>query len=55
MPLPMLEVWGRLAYILGWVLLICAFGRLTFRVEGRWSLGWERQTWDARGFLQHLR
>jgi PAS domain S-box-containing protein len=51
MPLPMLEVWGRLAYILGWVLLVCAFGRLTFRVEGRWSLGWERQTWDAQAFF----
>jgi two-component system, sensor histidine kinase and response regulator len=47
-PLSLLEVWGRFGYLLGFVLMVCAFGGLTFRPGGRWGLGRERQTWDAK-------
>ena len=49
-PLPLLEVWGRLGYWLGFVLMLLAFGRFTLRPGGRWGLGRERQTWNARAF-----
>ena len=48
MPLPLLEVWGRVGYLLGFFLMVCAFGGITFRPAGRWGLGRERQTWDAK-------
>jgi two-component system, sensor histidine kinase and response regulator len=48
MPLPLLEVWGRFGYLLGFVLMVCAFGGFTFRPAGRWGLGRERQAWDAK-------
>jgi two-component system, sensor histidine kinase and response regulator len=47
-PLPLLEVWGRFGYLLGFFLMVCAFGGFTFRPAGSWGLGRERQTWDAR-------
>ena len=50
-PLPVLEVWGRFAYLVGFGLAICAFGRFTFRIGNRWGLGRERQRWDERAFL----
>jgi PAS domain S-box-containing protein len=50
-PLPVLEVWGRFAYLVGLGLAICAFGRFTFRIGSRWGLGRERQTWDERALL----
>jgi PAS domain S-box-containing protein len=50
-PLPVLEVWGRFAYLVGAGLAICAFGRFTFRVGGYWGFGRERQTWNERAFL----
>jgi signal transduction histidine kinase/CheY-like chemotaxis protein len=50
-PLPLLEVWSRFGYIVGFVLAVCAFGRFTFRIGGRWGFGRERQTWDAKAFL----
>ena len=50
-PLPMLEVWGRFAYIVGLVLAICAFGGFTFRIGEQWGFGRARQTWDAKAFL----
>jgi two-component system sensor histidine kinase/response regulator len=48
MPLPFLEIWGRFGYLLGFILMLCAFGGITFRPAGRWGLGRERQTWDAK-------
>lgn len=42
-PLPLLEVWGRLAYILGFGLMLVAYGGLTFTVGDRWALGRQRQ------------
>jgi PAS domain S-box-containing protein len=51
LPLPMLEVWGRLATLVGYGLAIVAFGGLTFRPGGRWGLGRERQAWDAKAVL----
>jgi two-component system, sensor histidine kinase and response regulator len=51
LPLPLLEVWGRFSYLVGFVLAICAFGGFTFRTRGRWGFGRERQTWDTRAFL----
>ena len=50
-PLPLLEVWGRFAYIVGFFLAVCAFGGFTFRIGDRWGFGRTRQTWDAKSFL----
>ena len=50
-PLPLLEVWSRFSYIVGFVLALCAFGGVIFRVGGQWGLGWQRQTWNAKAFL----
>jgi len=49
-PLPLLEVWGRLGYCLGFGLMLLAFGRFTLQPGGRWRLGRERQTWNTRAF-----
>jgi two-component system, sensor histidine kinase and response regulator len=48
MPLPLLEVWGRFGYLIGFFLMVCAFGGFTFRPAGHWGLGRQRQTWDAK-------
>ncbi|MBT3256421.1 MAG: PAS domain-containing protein [Deltaproteobacteria bacterium] len=53
-PLPLLEIWGRFGYILGFILMICAFGRITFRPGGRWGVGLERQTWDSKAIQSML-
>ena len=50
-PLPLLEVWGRFAYVVGFVLAICAFGGFTFRIGERWGFGRSRQTWNEKAFL----
>jgi PAS domain S-box-containing protein len=50
-PLPLLEVWGRFAYIVGLLLAICAFGGFTFRIGEHWGFGRSRQTWNAKAFL----
>src|SRR5215475_8826514 len=50
-PLSVLEVWGRFAYIVGFFLAVCAFGGFTFRIGEHWGFGRERQTWDAKAFL----
>ncbi|MFT3803902.1 MAG: ATP-binding protein [Burkholderiaceae bacterium] len=49
-PLPLLEVWGRLGYWLGLVLMLLAFGKFTLRPGGHWGLGRERQAWNVRAF-----
>jgi signal transduction histidine kinase/CheY-like chemotaxis protein len=48
LPGPFLEVWGRLAYLFGAALALCAFGGFTFRVGSGWRFGRQRQSWDAR-------
>jgi len=50
-PLPLLEVWSRFSYIVGFALAVCAFGGFTFRIGDRWAFGRQRQTWDAKAFL----
>src|SRR5262245_46443220 len=50
-PLPLLEVWGRFAYIVGLFLAVCAFGGFTFRIGERWGFGRARQTWNLKAFL----
>src|SRR5262245_51394980 len=50
-PLPLLEVWGRFAYIVGLFLAVCAFGGFTFRIGEHWGFGRARQTWNAKAFL----
>src|SRR6476646_1992617 len=50
-PLPMLEVWGRFAYVVGLILAVCAFGGFTFRIGEHWGFGRARQTWDGKAFL----
>ncbi len=46
--LPLLEVWGRFSYLLGFALMIFAFGGFTFRQGNHWKLGREKQTWDSK-------
>jgi|SRR5688572_6432388 len=50
-PLPLLEVWGRLGYFIGLVLAVFAYGGFTLWVGERWGFGRQRQTWDAKAFL----
>lgn len=50
-PLPLLEVWGRFGYILGLFLTAFAYGRFTFRSQGKWSLTRIPQVWDAKALL----
>ena len=50
-PLPLLEVWGRFAYIVGLLLAVCAFGGFTFRIGDHWGFGRARHGWDAKAFL----
>ncbi len=50
-PLPVLEVWGRFGAIVGTLLMVCAFGGLTFRPAGHWGLGRELQSWDVKALL----
>ena len=51
LPPALLEVWGRLAYILGLLLALCAYGGFTFRPRGQWGLGRIRQSWDGRALM----
>jgi two-component system sensor histidine kinase/response regulator len=51
LPLPLLEVWGRLAYAICALLAILAFGGFTLRPGGRWGLGREWQAWDSKAIL----
>jgi PAS domain S-box-containing protein len=50
-PLALLEVWGRFAYVVGVFLAVCAFGGFTFRIGERWGFGRARQTWNEKAFL----
>lgn len=47
-PLELVHVWGRFAYLVGFAVCIFAYSGFTFRVGQRWALGRERQAWDAR-------
>jgi signal transduction histidine kinase/DNA-binding NarL/FixJ family response regulator len=50
-PFQLMEVWGRFAYMLGFGLMIAAYGGFTFRPAGRWGVGRESQAWDSKAFL----
>ncbi|HEY1362161.1 MAG TPA: PAS domain S-box protein [Xanthobacteraceae bacterium] len=50
-PLPLLEVWGRFAYIVGLFLAFCAFGGFIFRIGEHWGFGRARQAWNVKAFL----
>lgn len=50
-PLPLLEIWGSFGYIIGIVLMVSAFGGFTFRPNGKWGLGREKQAWDIQALL----
>jgi two-component system, sensor histidine kinase and response regulator len=50
-PLPILEVWGRFGYLVGFFLAVCAFCGLTFRIGERWGFGRARQRWNTKAFL----
>ncbi|HEY0660425.1 MAG TPA: PAS domain-containing protein [Lysobacter sp.] len=47
-PLLFLGIWGRFAYAVGLVLVVCAFGGFTFRPNGAWGLGREQVRWDSK-------
>lgn len=51
LPLPLLEVWGRFGYLIGFALMLAAYGGFTFRPGGRWGFGRERQAWDSQALL----
>ena len=51
LPIPLLEVWGRFAYVVGLGLAVSAFGGFTFRPGGHWGVGRERQAWDSKAVL----
>lgn len=53
-PLSLLEVWGRLGYLIGFALMLCAYGGLTFRAGGRWALGLTSQSWNSRALLSAI-
>src|SRR6478672_11553425 len=50
-PLPILEVWGRFSYLVGFCLAVYAFCGFTFRIGEHWGFGRARQRWDAKAFL----
>ncbi len=50
-PLPMLEVWGRFSYLVGFCLAVSAFCGFTFRIGEHWGFGRARQRWDTKAFL----
>jgi signal transduction histidine kinase/CheY-like chemotaxis protein len=50
-PLPLLEVWGRLSYVVGFALAIYAYGGFTFRLGAGFGFGRERQAWDSKALL----
>lgn len=51
LPLPVLEAWGSVSYAAGLLVLVCAYGGITFRSRSAWGLGREKQTWNARALL----
>jgi signal transduction histidine kinase/CheY-like chemotaxis protein len=51
LPLTLLEVWGRTAFLFGLALALFAFGGFTFRRGRAWRLGRERQRWNATALL----
>ena len=51
LPSPLLEVWGRVSYLLGFALALFAFAGFTFRRGGEWRIGRQRQRWDATALL----
>src|SRR6476469_7577885 len=50
-PLPLLEVWGRFSYLVGFCLAVYAFCGFTFRIGEHWGFGRARQRWDTKAFL----
>ena len=50
-PLPILEVWGRFAYLVGLCLAVSAFCGFTFRIGEHWGFGRAWQRWDTKAFL----
>lgn len=51
LPLSLLEVWGSFGYIVGLILMVASYGGLTFRPNGKWGFGREKQTWDIQALL----
>src|SRR5689334_12690478 len=50
-PLPLLEVWGRVGFLFGFILMIFAFSGFTLRPAGRWGFGKEHYSWDSKSLL----
>ncbi len=53
-PLPLLEVWGRFGFIVGFVLMVLAYGCFTLQPGGHWRLGRARWNWDAQTLVSML-
>ena len=47
-PLGLLEVWGRFGYLLGFALMLCAYGGFVLGTDGRWGQGRMRPSGNGR-------
>ncbi|WP_395402030.1 ATP-binding protein [Pseudoduganella sp. UC29_106] len=47
-PLGLLEMWGRFGYLVGFALMLCAYGGFVLGTQGRWGLGRMRQSWNGK-------
>lgn len=50
-PLPLMEIWGSFAFILGIILMFLAYGGFTLRTGENWSFGRESQAWDEKALI----
>ncbi|RHX78064.1 PAS domain S-box protein [Leptospira yasudae] len=50
-PLPILEIWGRTGFLLGFVFMISAFSGVSVRFGEGWTLKRERQSWNTQALL----
>jgi len=53
-PISTLHVWGQFAFIIGIILMICAYSGFTPQPGGKWGFGWQRSTWDSTAFYSIL-
>jgi len=53
-PISTLDVWGQLAFIIGVILMVCAYSGFTPQPGGKWGFGWQRSTWDSTAFYSIL-
>lgn len=50
-PLPLLEIWGSFAFMVGIVLMVLAYGGFSLRTGDHWGFGRESQAWDDKALI----